>query len=150
VWFNFKMQLSLPYVIRMLITTHNTCSQAHFHYTLWTRVQVSVHHIGQHMIKHILFLSFIQLQYVLPLNCTSKSLAVQWSHIHDLVHCMPCPVPLPTAESRVKNQTRKYRNQTVIHVVTVHLTFSMQGDLHWWNTLLKVCEVCYNILVNCS
>jgi hypothetical protein len=37
---------------------------------------------------------------------------------------MPRPVPLPTAESCVKNQTTKYRNETAIHVFhscTAHL-----------------------------
>lgn len=37
---------------RKLITTHNLCSQAHFHNNPSTTVQVSVRYTGQQMIKH--------------------------------------------------------------------------------------------------
>jgi hypothetical protein len=76
------VQLSLPTMTRILITTHNLRGEAHFHHTLSTMFQVSVHHIWKQMIKHILFANFIQLQYVLPLSSTSKSLPA---------YCNPTP-----------------------------------------------------------
>lgn len=68
---------NFPYpVIRTLVTTPNLLSQAHFHHILSTRFHKTVHHIGQQVIKHTMFFSFIQLQYVLPLKSTSRLLAV--------------------------------------------------------------------------
>jgi len=68
---------NFPYsVTRMLITTPNLLSQAHFHHILSTRFQKNVHHIRQWVIRHSLFFSFIQFQYVLPLRSTNKLLAV--------------------------------------------------------------------------
>jgi len=68
--------MSLPNVSIKLITTHNLCSQAHSNNNPSTSVQVSVHHTRHQVIKHILFLNFMQLQYVLPLSSICKSHAV--------------------------------------------------------------------------
>ena len=65
------VQLSLPAQRKMLITT-----QTHFHHILSIRIQLTVPQIGQQVIKHILFVNFIQLQYVLPLIHTSTSLTI--------------------------------------------------------------------------
>ena len=66
----------LPTVTRIQMTAHNMCSQPQFRHMLSTGLQVSVRHTGQHVIKSILFVNFIQVQYALPLSSTSNLLAV--------------------------------------------------------------------------
>jgi len=98
-------------VTRMLTTTNNLSSQAHFHYTVSASSQVSV--------KHILFDSFIQLQHVLPLSSTSKSLTLYCS-LTPKIQCT-AGMPSPSAHSWAlcKNETRKCRSENVIHLVSV-------------------------------
>jgi hypothetical protein len=67
----------------MLITAHNSRSQTQAHHTLSTTIQVSVHHTGQQVIKHILFVSFIEMQYVIPFSST-KSLTVYCNPTHKI------------------------------------------------------------------
>ena len=84
-----------------------------------TRVQTSVHHNWHQVIKHILFLNFIQLQYVFPLSSSSKSRAV-YSYPSPKIQCL---VDIPSSSVHswdlCKNDTRKYRDKTVIHMVNV-------------------------------
>jgi hypothetical protein len=67
-----ELHSAVTRVTRMLTNTNNLSSQAHINYTVLTTIQASVHHIVQQVIQHILFVSFIQLQYVLPLSSTNK------------------------------------------------------------------------------
>jgi hypothetical protein len=109
----------------MLITTHNLHSEAHFHRTLSIRVQVSVHHTGQQVITHILFVNFIQLQYVIPFSRTSKSLAVYCNPTSKIQCTERMTSPSAHSWALCKNKTRKYRNKTVIHMVNVlHYIFN--------------------------
>jgi hypothetical protein len=85
-----------------MLITHNLHSEAHFHHSLSTRVQVSVHHIVRQVIKYAVFTNFMQLQYILPLISTNKSLAVYWKPTLNIQHTAACPFPLPTTEFCVK------------------------------------------------
>lgn len=105
---------------RKLITTHNLCSQAHFHNNPSTTVHVSVHYTGHQMIKHILFLNFIQrLQCVLPPSAICKSHAV-YNNPTPKIQCI-AGMPSFSAYSWTlcKNYTRKYRDETVVHILNV-------------------------------
>jgi hypothetical protein len=137
VWFNFTMQLSLPAVTRMLTITHNLRSQAHFRHTLSTRVQVSVHHIGQQVIKHILFVNFIQFQYILSLSSTIKLLAI-YSNPTPKIRCI-AGMPSPSVHSwdQCKHETRKLRKETFIWLMSLCYIF-MQSELHWWQIFHNV------------
>jgi len=101
----------LPTVTRMLTTTNNLSSQAHSHYTVSTSIQVSV--------QHILFVSFIQLQYVLPLSSISKSLTI-YCNLTNKIQCTASMLS-PSAHilALCKNETRKWRSENVIHLVSV-------------------------------
>ena len=59
-------------------TAHSLCSQADFHGILCKILQVSVGLIMQQMIKYILFVNFIHIQYVSLLRGTSK-----WLYIYN-------------------------------------------------------------------
>ena len=49
------------------------------------------------------------------------------------------PIPSPRSWVVCKNETRKYKNETAIHMVNVlcytYVTFSMQGEFHWWQII---------------
>ena len=118
------MQLYLPTVTRMLTTTNNLSSQAHFHCTVSTSIQVSVHHI----VQHILFVNFIQLQYVRPLSSTSKLLAL-YCNLTPKIQCT-AGMPIPSAHSGAlrKIETKNCRIENVIHVFSV-LMFHFQSKV---------------------
>jgi len=65
-----------------MLITHNLHNEAHFHHSLSNRFQVSVHHIVRQVIKYIVFLNFMQLQYILSLSSTNKSF---------VLYCNPTP-----------------------------------------------------------
>ena len=69
-------------------TVHSLCSQADFHGVLCKMLQVSVSHIMRQMIKYILSVSFIHLQYVWPLCSTSKWLSIYNNPKPDIHHFM--------------------------------------------------------------
>ncbi len=57
------------------ITAHNLCSQTNFHCIVATRLNTHACYFLQQAL-HVAFLNFIQLQYVVPLSCTNKSLPI--------------------------------------------------------------------------
>jgi hypothetical protein len=111
---------NFPYPVTwMLITTPNLLSRAHFHHILSTRFQKPVHHNGQQVIWHNLFL----IPYSLSM---SSHLAVPISRLLFFVISHPRFSVLqgmlgPYTHSWVlcKNENKKCRTETVFHVVNV-------------------------------
>ena len=73
------MQLASPTVTTVLIAAasaaHNLCSKTNIHCILSIRLNIFLSYFGKQVI-HIAFLNFIQLQYVVLLGSTSKSLPI--------------------------------------------------------------------------
>jgi hypothetical protein len=117
-----------------------TAVNVYFHHTLSTRVQVSVHHIGQQVIKHILFVNFIQIQYIIPFSSTSKSVPVRFS---------ACPVPLPKAETCAKMKPENKETKLSLRWLLLHIECKVNstGDTNY--SQCSVFNVVYNTLVNC-
>ena len=74
-----SVQLASPTVTTVLIAAasaaHNLCSKTNIHCILSIRLNISLSYFGKQVI-HIAFLNFIQLQYVVLLGSTSKSLPI--------------------------------------------------------------------------